>query len=703
MSRYRTTEEIYHYDRFKLLVLLLLLAGLLMLILFSDQLGLEPNVAGVPGTGAEVMATPTADAVAGLPGDATVEPTVEAIVATPETPAGEATATPEGTTGVVATPLLIAPQPGTQLTAAEVIFAGTGEPNLGLRALVDGAVAGETTIDAAGNWVLPITLAAGSPLVTLETVDAAGTVVAQSGPYVFDVLEAGTGGQVLPGEGNGGDVVTGIDSNSGTNPFDGRFSLNGTAPAGSVVEVIVDGAVVGQTTADEQGNWTFELVPDGGPFTVQIQVTDPAGTVTTTDPVTTDGPGAAPGLDLPGLVLPTEDGDLQLTVPGGPYAWSGTGLPNTVVDVIINGESAGTATVNEDGNWTLDLNLPPGEHVVRLVTIDPTTGEQLGSTQTTPFTVVSFTRPTVEVPADGWLSGSNTVSGTAPAGATLAVYVNGVAVGEVVADETGGWTTTIELPTGESVVDVRLVGPDGRVVFGSDPVTVLAVGPEPTIGELLTQAGQFNTLLTAAQTTGLDGSLASGGPYTVFAPPDQAFSALPAGAVEGWLANPQYLSTLLLHHIVPTEVTAEAAVQAGTLTTAAGDTLTISPEGGLVQVDGADLLIPNVDASNGIVHVIDRVLLPALPPGVQGPVIDTAGVPTFTGEVLTVVGAAQPGYTILLQVNGQNFGQTAVVDSTGFWLVVDSVTPGRYQIIAYMYDPIGILVGISDPVTLLVR
>lgn len=692
MSRYRTTEEIYHYDRFKLLVLLLLLAGLLSLILFSDQLGLEPDVAGLPGdTGTEVMATPTADAVAGLPDEATPAPTVEAIAATPETPA------------VVAMPLLIAPQPGTQLTAAEVIFAGTGEPTLGLRALVDGTVAGETTIDAAGNWVLPITLAAGSPLVTLETVDANGIVVAQSGPYVFDVLEAGTGGEVLPGEGDGSNALPGIDSNSGTNPLDGRFTINGTAPAGSVVAIIVDGVMAGQATADEQGNWTFDLEPTGGALSIQIEVTDPAGNVTTTDPVTTEDPDASPGLDLPGLVLPNEDGDLQLTVPGGPFTWSGTGLPNTVVNVIINGETVGTAPVNEQGNWTIELDLPSGEHVVRLVTVDPTTNEQLGSTQTVPFVVVAFARPTVDVPDGGWISGSNTISGTATPGARLAVYVNGVPVTDVVAGADGRWSATVELPTGESVVDIRLIDENGRVVFGSDPISVLAVGPEPTIADVLVQAGQFNTLLAAAQATGLDGSLASGGPYTLFAPPDQAFSALPAGALEGWLANPQYLSTLLLHHIVPTEVTAEQAVQTGLLTTAAGDTLTVTPEGGLVRVDGAGVLFPNVDASNGIVHVIDRVLLPALPPGVQGPVIDTAGVPTFTGSVLTVVGAAQPGYTILLQVNGQNFGQPAVVDGTGFWLVVDNVTPGRYQIIAYMYDPSGILVGISDPVTLLAR
>lgn len=679
MSRYRTTEEINHYDRFKLLALLLLLVALLGLILFSDQLGLEPDLTGVPGTGTGVVtqATPTAEAVVVVPDETTPEPTSPPIFATP---------------------LLIAPQPGTDLTAGETVFAGTGEPGLAVRALVDGQMAGATPIDASGNWVLPITLAPGTPLVMLETVDPSGAVVAQSGPYVFNVIGDG----VLPGE--GGDIVPTVDANSGPNPFTGLFTLMGMAMPGSVVEVMVDGVPAGQTVADIQGNWSIDLMSDGGPMSVQVRFTDPTGVVTITEPVAVEDPSAAAGLDLPGLVLPHPDtGELQLTVPGGPFTWSGLGLPNTTVNVIINGQSAGTVPVNEQGNWTLDLDLPAGDYTIQLVTIDPTTGERLGSTQTVPFVVVNLARPTIEVPAAGWLSGTNEIGGTAAPGSNLTIFVNGNPAAEVTVGADGRWTATVELPTGESVVDVRLVGVDGRVVFGSDPINVLVVGPEPTIGDILVQAGQFNILLAAAQATGVDVTLASGGDYTLFAPPDQAFTSLPAGALDGWLANPQYLTTLLLHHIVNGEVSAETAVQAGTLTTAAGDILTISREGTLVRVDSASILFPDVDASNGVVQVIDQVLLPALPPGVQGPVIDTAGVPTFTGPLLTVVGAAQPGYTILLQLNGQNFGQPAVVDSTGFWLVAQDVTAGRYEIMAYMYDPTNTLVGISDPVTLLVR
>ena len=700
MSRYRTTEEIYHYDRFKLLVLLLLLAALLGLILFSDEQGLRLGLTGAPGSETEVaMATSTVDAVAGLPDTATLEPTAESVVATPEL-----------TVPIIATPLMIAPQPGTDLTAGEVIFAGTGEPNMTLRVLVDGQLSSETTIDAGGNWAVPVTLAAGSPQVMLATIDANGGVVAQSGPYVFNVA----GGEVLPGEGSeGGDtgdagsgstVAPSVDNNSGPNPITGLFTLLGTAPTGSTIAVTVNGIPAGTTVADEQGNWSVDLVPGGGPLTVQIQVTDPAGTVTTTDPVTIEDPSGAPGLDLPGLTFPNVDtGAMDLTLPAGSFTWNGTGLPNTTVNILIDGQSVGVAPVNDQGNWTIDLDIPAGTYTVQLVTIDPTTGEPLGVTQVLPFTVVSVARPIVDVPAAGWQSGLNEISGSAPPGSTLTVFVNGNPVTDVTAGPDGSWTATIELPTGSSVIDVRLVGEDGKVVFGSEPLNVLVVGPEPTIGDVLVQAGQFNILLAAAQATGLDATLATGGPYTLFAPPDQAFTSLPAGVLDGWLANPAYLSTLLLHHIVSGEVSSEAAVQAGTLTTAAGDTLTISTEGTLVRVDSASILFPDVDASNGIVQVIDQVLFPALPPGVQGPVIDTAGVPTFTGPLLTVVGAAQPGYTILVQLNGQNFGQIATVDSTGFWLVSQDVTAGRYEIVAYMYDPTGILVGISDPVTLLVR
>ncbi|MEZ4515627.1 MAG: Ig-like domain-containing protein [Chloroflexota bacterium] len=531
MARYRTTEEIYHYDRFKLLVLLLLLAGLLGLILFSDQLGLEPNVTGLPGAGEDtVEVTPTIEVIVGVPGEeaATPEPTA-AVIAT------DVAAAPEPTAVMVATPLLIAPQPGTDLTAGEVIFAGTGEPGLTVRAVVDGAPAGETGIDAGGNWALPIILAPGSPQVILETLDAGGAVVAQSGPYVFNVI----GGEVLPGE--NGDIVPGVDGNSGTNPYTGLFTIDGTAPAGSTVEVFVDGVPAGQTVADAQGQWTLDVVADGGPMSIQVRVVDPAGNETSTDPIEVEDPTAAPGLDLPCLVLPDPDtGDMGLTMPSGGYTWTGTGLPGTTVNIIINGQNLGSAPVNDQGNWALDLDLPSGSYTVQLVTIDPTTGEQLGSTQTVPFTVVNLVRPTVNVPDAGWTSGSNEISGTAAPGVMLTVFVNGNAVADATAGPDGVWTATVELPTGQSVVDVRLVGEDGRVVFGSDPISVLAVGPEPTIIDVLTQAGQFNTLLTLAQAAGLDGTLASSGTYTLFAPPDPAFSALPAGVLETWLANPQF-------------------------------------------------------------------------------------------------------------------------------------------------------------------
>lgn len=692
MSRYRTPEEIYHYDRFKLLVLLLLLAALLGLIVFGD--GLQLGLTNAPATDTGQVATAPADATA----------TAAAVVVAPTTvaPTAEAGPTPEITVPVIATPLLVAPQPGSDLVAGETTFAGTGQPNMLLRLLVDGQDAGETAIDAGGNWSLPVSLVAGTPQIALLTVDANGGTVAQSGPYVFNVAAAGE----QPGAGGepGGDIATGVDSGTGANPLTGTFTVAGTAPPGSAVVVLVNGATAGTTVADEQGRWSLDVAAPGGPVTVQAQVTDPSGTVTTTEPVTYEDPSGAPSLSMPGLAFPNlETGNMDLTVPSGNFTWTGTGLPNTTVEVIIDGQSMGVAQVDEDGNWTLDLNLPPGGHTVQLVTIDPSTGQPLGTTRTVAFVVVDQARPVVEVPLDGWVSGTNTMSGTAAPGATLTVFVNGAPVADVTAGADGRWSTTIDLPTGSSVIDVRLVGQDGRVVFGSDPLSVLVVGPEPTIGEILSTTGQFNVLLSLAQATGLDATLATGSPYTLFAAPDRAFTSLPAGVLDGWKANPQFASNLLLHQIVPGEVSTAAAVQAGTLTTAVPDTLTISTEGTLVRVDSASVLFPDVDASNGVVHVVDQVLLPNLAPGVQGPVIDTAGVATFTGPLLTVVGAAQPGYTINLQVNGQPFGLPATVDSTGFWQVAQDVTPGRYEIMAYMYDPTGIMVAVSDPVTLLVR
>jgi uncharacterized surface protein with fasciclin (FAS1) repeats len=123
-------------------------------------------------------------------------------------------------------------------------------------------------------------------------------------------------------------------------------------------------------------------------------------------------------------------------------------------------------------------------------------------------------------------------------------------------------------------------------------------------------AGQFNTLVKAVQAAGLVDTLKGKGPFTVFAPTDEAFAKLPPGTVESLLQDKQKLTQVLTYHVVPGRVTA-AQVKPGPVKTVQGQSLRVRSEGGNVTVDNAKVIKTDVMASNGVIHVIDSVVLPS--------------------------------------------------------------------------------------------
>jgi uncharacterized surface protein with fasciclin (FAS1) repeats len=126
------------------------------------------------------------------------------------------------------------------------------------------------------------------------------------------------------------------------------------------------------------------------------------------------------------------------------------------------------------------------------------------------------------------------------------------------------------------------------------------------------EAGSFKTLLKAVEAAGLVEVLRGEGPFTVFAPTDAAFAKLPAGVLEGLLADPERLAAVLTYHVVPGRVMAADVVRSGQLEPASvqGERLRIVVRGGSVYVDGATVIATDVMASNGVIHVIDTVVLP---------------------------------------------------------------------------------------------
>jgi uncharacterized surface protein with fasciclin (FAS1) repeats len=126
------------------------------------------------------------------------------------------------------------------------------------------------------------------------------------------------------------------------------------------------------------------------------------------------------------------------------------------------------------------------------------------------------------------------------------------------------------------------------------------------------EAGSFHTLATALQAAGLVETLKGKGPYTVFAPTDEAFAKLPAGTVETLLKpeNKEKLKSILLYHVVSGDVTAKQVMTLSSAKTVGGQDVSISAASGTVMVNDAKVIKADVMASNGVIHVIDTVLLP---------------------------------------------------------------------------------------------
>jgi len=123
-------------------------------------------------------------------------------------------------------------------------------------------------------------------------------------------------------------------------------------------------------------------------------------------------------------------------------------------------------------------------------------------------------------------------------------------------------------------------------------------------------AGSFNTLVTAVKAAGLVETLKSAGPFTVFAPTDEAFAKLPAGTVEGLLKNPEELKKILTYHVVAGKVMAADVVKIKSAKTVQGSSAKVKVSGSDVMIDGAKVVKTDIVCDNGVIHVIDAVILP---------------------------------------------------------------------------------------------
>jgi len=163
----------------------------------------------------------------------------------------------------------------------------------------------------------------------------------------------------------------------------------------------------------------------------------------------------------------------------------------------------------------------------------------------------------------------------------------------------------------KSLVLMTLVG----VLIAISVTPALAAAPgqqdDLTIVDIAVQDGSFTSLVKAVEAAGLVDTLKGEGPFTVFAPTDDAFAALPEGTLDSLFADPEgALKDVLLYHVVSGKVTAADVLNLATADTVLGQSLKVTVDAGNVKINDAQVVITDIEASNGVIHVIDTVLIP---------------------------------------------------------------------------------------------
>jgi uncharacterized surface protein with fasciclin (FAS1) repeats len=255
---------------------------------------------------------------------------------------------------------------------------------------------------------------------------------------------------------------------------------------------------------------------------------------------------------------------------------------------------------------------------------------------------------------------------------------------------------TLPLPNGEHALRLRVVKNDSNYTEYTNKFTIsngaatakpAATKPAATKDIVATAigAGQFKTLVAAVQAAGLVEALQGKGPFTVFAPTDAAFAKLPAGTVEGLLKDPKALSNILLYHVLPGEVKAAAVKDGLTATTLQGSPVKFSIVDGKPMIEGANIVATDIMASNGVIHVIDSVILPpaasapaaaAHPNGITAPkagatvsgaveVMGHAGDPNFNKWQLDLLPGGDPSKAVFLALGNDHGDFTYELNTVG--------------------------------------
>lgn len=225
------------------------------------------------------------------------------------------------------------------------------------------------------------------------------------------------------------------------------------------------------------------------------------------------------------------------------------------------------------------------------------------------------------------------------------------------------------------------------------------VNPNASTLEAMRAHGDLSKILNGFESAEIAPNITS--PTTLLVPTNAAFDRMPTAMINALLNDRVMLQRVLSHHILDQQISKEQLLQQTEVMTRSGYPLTVSQASGGPKLSGTNFIRTDIPFRDGVMHKIDRLLFPPPPNGMAPPVIDSSGVATFKGDFLTAVGSAEPNMRVLLQSNGVRFG-SALVGADGTWLIANNITPGDYELVAYMLRSDNVPLAVSEPVYLIV-
>ncbi len=432
MIHHRSRAQVKKFDIFKLITLIVLILLLIPLQLCGSGPGAPVSSGAATGqaTQPEEGATTAAEIQATAPATETSAPATQAAA----TAGGDvATTAPVAEVAALTLDPLTAP-----LSPGQVELTGTGEPGSTVELVVDGKVVGQTTVGSDGKWKIATELAEpGNYQVGVQTVDASGKVVAASEMITMSVIAPVSAGQEpaaateepaatsevspeateepaatseSPAAATQEPATTSTEVKMTPPTLDlpggsltaGQAELTGTGEPGSEVEVVVDGQVVGKTTVGADGKWSLTVeLPEAKDYEIAVQAVDASGktvagsetaVVAVVTPAPTEeaaGQAAAPTLDVPSGSLTA--GEVELT---------GTGEPNSQVEIVVDGQVVGKAEVDGDGKWSFKTRLPAaGDYKVGVQAVDAD-GKMLAESEIVLLKVSAESKEATPAPAE---------------------------------------------------------------------------------------------------------------------------------------------------------------------------------------------------------------------------------------------------------------------------------------------------------------